>query len=91
MAVRTKGGLLAGPLSRSFRVHRPPENTTTMMRQAVDVLLKRSALEESGQDLLEYALLASLIAVAVFGAVTTVGSQINTVLWTYISGVINAI
>jgi Flp pilus assembly pilin Flp len=89
MAVRTKGGLLAGPLSVRSRSR---EKTTTMMRHAVDSLLKRPVLgNESGQDLLEYALLASLIAVAVVGAVTTVGGQINTVLWSYISGVINAI
>jgi len=89
MVVRTKGGLLAGPLSVRF-THTSEHQT--MMRHIVDLLLKRSVLgDESGQDLLEYALLASLIAVAAVGTVTTVGSQINTVLWSYISGVINAI
>ncbi len=36
---------------------------------------------ESGQDLLEYALLATLIAVVAVGAVTTLGARINSVLW----------
>ena len=42
----------------------------------------RSAVSEgAGQDLLEYALLASLIAVVVFGAINTVGTTIKTVFW----------
>ena len=36
---------------------------------------------DTGQDLLEYALLASLIAIVAFGAVTEVGNTINTVFW----------
>ena len=57
-----------------------------MMRTAVDILLKPSVLiEESGQDLLEYALLVALIALV------AVGTTINTVFWTYISGVMSAI
>lgn len=36
---------------------------------------------EDGQDLLEYGLLAALIAVIAIGAVTTVGNTINTVFW----------
>ena len=63
-----------------------------MMRNAVDLLLKSSVLiEESGQDLLEYALLVALIALVAVGAVTKVGTTINTVFWTYISGVMSAI
>ena len=63
-----------------------------MMRNAVDFLLKRSALdEESGQDLLEYALLVALVVLVAVGAVTAVGTTINTVFWTYISGVMSAI
>ena len=34
-----------------------------------------------GQDLLEYGLLAALIALVAFAAVTTVGTTINTVFW----------
>jgi Flp pilus assembly pilin Flp len=63
-----------------------------MMRDAVDFMLKRSALaDESGQDLVEYALLVALIVLAAIGAVTTVGNTINTVFWTYISGVMSAV
>jgi pilus assembly protein Flp/PilA len=63
-----------------------------MMRDAVDFLPKRFAWgDESGQDLLEYALLVALIVLVAVGAVTTVGTTINTVFWTYISGVMSAI
>jgi Flp pilus assembly pilin Flp len=63
-----------------------------MMRNAVDNWLKRVALdEESGQDLLEYALLVSLVVLVAVGAVTAVGTTINTVFWTYISGVMSGI
>ena len=63
-----------------------------MIRNAVDILLKPSVLiEESGQDLLEYALLVALIALVAVGAVTTVGTTINSVFWTYLSGVMSAI
>ena len=36
---------------------------------------------EEGQDLLEYGLLATLIAVVAMAGVTTLGSTINTVFW----------
>jgi pilus assembly protein Flp/PilA len=63
-----------------------------MMRVSVLLLLNRSVLDdESGQDLLEYALLVALIALVAFGAVTSVGTTINTVFWTYIDGVMGAI
>jgi Flp pilus assembly pilin Flp len=63
-----------------------------MMRVSVLMLLKRSVLDdESGQDLLEYALLVALIALVAFGAVTSVGTTINSVFWTYIDGVMGAI
>lgn len=41
--------------------------------------------DESGQDLIEYALLATVIAVAAIVAITTVGSTINSVFWTTIA------
>ena len=47
--------------------------------------LRRLSLDDSGQDLLEYALLVSLIAIAAIGAVSTVGGTIKTVLWDVIS------
>jgi Flp pilus assembly pilin Flp len=43
--------------------------------------LTRFIAGSSGQDLLEYAMLAALIAVFAIGAVTTVGNTINTVFW----------
>jgi Flp pilus assembly pilin Flp len=36
---------------------------------------------EEGQDLLEYGLLASLIALAAFGAVTMIGDTLNRFFW----------
>lgn len=47
--------------------------------------------DESGQDLLEYALLVALIAMVALGAVTSVGNTINGVFWTYIGGVVGGI
>lgn len=43
--------------------------------------LRRLSLSDSGQDLLEYALLVSLIVIAAIGAVGTLGGTIKTVLW----------
>ena len=40
---------------------------------------------EDGQDLLEYGLLAALIALIAIGAVTTVGNTIHTVFWVSIA------
>lgn len=40
---------------------------------------------EDGQDLLEYALLAALIAVVALGAVQTMGATVNNVLWSAIA------
>ena len=37
--------------------------------------------KEEGQDLLEYGLLAALIAIVAIGAVTAVGQTINNVFW----------
>ncbi len=37
-----------------------------------------------GQDLLEYGMLAALIAVVAVTAVTTLGQQIRTLLWQHI-------
>jgi Flp pilus assembly pilin Flp len=40
---------------------------------------------EEGQDLLEYGLLAALIALIAFGAVQSVGNVIHQVFWTTIA------
>ena len=47
------------------------------LRQA----LRRTSQEDSGQDLLEYALLVSLIVIAAIGAVGTLGGTLKTVFW----------
>jgi Flp pilus assembly pilin Flp len=41
--------------------------------------LQRLARGESGQDLLEYALLVALIALVAFGAVQLAGGSVNTI------------
>jgi Flp pilus assembly pilin Flp len=43
--------------------------------------LKRLARETDGQDLLEYALLVALIAVAAVAGVRTLGDAIYTLFW----------
>jgi Flp pilus assembly pilin Flp len=53
--------------------------------KALKARLRRLAWSETGQDLLEYALLASLIAIVAFAAVDRVGNTINTVFWQAIS------
>jgi Flp pilus assembly pilin Flp len=47
--------------------------------------MRRFRCSEEGQDLLEYGLLASLIALVAFGAVASVGNTINSVFWTMIA------
>jgi Flp pilus assembly pilin Flp len=74
----------------SFAEHRL--QSPNMMRDAIAFLLKRSTLDrDSGQDLLEYALLVSLVVLVAVGAVTAVGTTINSVFWSYISGVMSAV
>jgi pilus assembly protein Flp/PilA len=62
-----------------------------MMRQSIAPLLAWLTQDESGQDLLEYALLVALIALVAVGAITTVGTTIQGVFWNYISGVMNGL
>jgi Flp pilus assembly pilin Flp len=54
-----------------------PDAVATLMRLA-NGRLRRS---EDGQDLLEYGLLAALIAITAIGAVTAVGQAIYSVFW----------
>jgi pilus assembly protein Flp/PilA len=49
-----------------------------VFKRISNVRLRRS---EDGQDLLEYGLLAALIAIVAIGAVTTVGNTIHSVFW----------
>jgi Flp pilus assembly pilin Flp len=48
------------------------------------VAIGRLARSTEGQDLLEYALLAALIAVVAIAGVSTVGQTIYTVFWSSI-------
>jgi Flp pilus assembly pilin Flp len=50
---------------------------------AVEVLKRIAQVgrDDDGQDLVEYGMLAALIALIAFGAVATVGNTINTVFW----------
>ncbi len=48
------------------------------MKRARKVFV-RVCFEESGQDLIEYALIAALIALAAVGAMSSVGSSISNV------------
>jgi Flp pilus assembly pilin Flp len=52
---------------------------------------RRFRSEDSGQDLLEYALLVALIVVVAVSAVTEVGSTIKTVFWDVIAASSNSI
>ena len=45
----------------------------------------RDLESDSGQDLLEYALLVGLVVLVAVGAVTQVGNTINGVFWSYIA------
>ena len=49
--------------------------------QRVIAAVARLARRDEGQDLVEYGILAALIAVVVMAGVTAVGTRINTVLW----------
>jgi Flp pilus assembly pilin Flp len=63
-----------------------------MMRNVADSTPRWSTLrDESGQDLLEYALLVGLISLVALGAVGAVGTTIDGVFWAYIAGVISGI
>jgi len=58
-----------------------PEAVAALMRDEG----KLSPKSEVGQDLLEYGLLAALIAVVAIGAVSTVGQTIFNVFWKVIA------
>jgi Flp pilus assembly pilin Flp len=62
-----------------------------MFKRITNRLWRRFARPVSGQDLLEYALLCALIALAAVGAITQVGSTIQSVLWDAIDAATNAI
>jgi Flp pilus assembly pilin Flp len=55
--------------------------------QRVMVAFNRLSRTEEGQDLIEYAMLVALIALAATVAVASVGNTINQVLWQTIAAV----
>jgi Flp pilus assembly pilin Flp len=57
-----------------------PEAVATLLRIA-NGRFRKSRDNDDGQDLLEYGLLAALIAIVALGAVSTVGQTIYTVFW----------
>jgi Flp pilus assembly pilin Flp len=64
---------------------------TDMFERMTDRVWRRFAVQDSGQDLLEYALLVALIVVVAVSAVTQVGTTIKTVFWDAIATATNAI
>lgn len=52
------------------------------------IALQRLIAHDHGQDLVEYGLLAMLIAVLVTAAATAFGQQLNLVFWDYIAGTV---
>ena len=56
----------------------PSPNAVATLLRIANAKFPRS---EDGQDLLEYGLLAALIAVVAIGAVSTLGQTIYTVFW----------
>ena len=63
-----------------------PVAVAALLRMATD----RVPTSEEGQDLLEYGLLAALIAVLAIGAVTQLGQIIYTVFWQVIQAAFGA-
>jgi Flp pilus assembly pilin Flp len=59
----------------------PGQSAEENIMQRTWKLLRRFVHAEHGQDLIEYGMLAALIAVVAVTAVTTLGYQIRTVLW----------
>jgi pilus assembly protein Flp/PilA len=53
--------------------------------QQVLAIVGRLVKQDEGQDLLEYGLLAVLIAIVALGAVMTLGTTINNIFWNNIA------
>jgi pilus assembly protein Flp/PilA len=53
--------------------------------QDISAFAGRFMRRDDGQDLLEYGLLAALIAITAFAAVSSVGTTMNTVFWQVIA------
>ena len=55
------------------------------MQQIAISFVQRLRTHDEGQDLLEYALLAALIAIVAAGAVQAVGNTVHNVFWSAIA------
>jgi pilus assembly protein Flp/PilA len=66
------------PDSREIMSMQSPVAVAALKKLAEARRFRRS---EDGQDLLEYGLLAALIAIIALGAVSAVGNTINQVFW----------
>jgi len=55
------------------------------MHHVFGTVVGRLARREDGQDLLEYGVLAALIAILAIGAVTALGNTITSVFWNNIA------
>jgi Flp pilus assembly pilin Flp len=64
-----------------------PVAVATLLR----IANRKLSRSEQGQDLLEYGLLAALIALVALGAVSSLGQTIYTVFWQTIQGAFGAI
>ena len=62
-----------------------------MFQRMTHRVWRRFGPSDSGQDLLEYALLVALIVMVAMSAVTPVGTTIKTVFWDVIAASTNAI
>ena len=80
-----------GPSALSPQVTAMEWKDTDMFERMTDRVWRRFAVQDSGQDLLEYALLVALIVVVAVSAVTQVGTTIKTVFWDAIATATNAI
>ena len=56
-----------------------------MKWRAVMRTLGGKILDDEGQDLLEYGLLMSLVAIVALGSVKTLGDTVKTILWDVIA------
>jgi len=75
---------------RRFTIARGDNATTGFLGDATMLTaMKRVLVEEEGQDLIEYALLAAFIALAAVAAITQLGTAINNI-YTRISSTVDA-
>jgi len=51
-------------------------------------LVNRMSKSDEGQDLMEYALIAALIATGAILMITTVGGEVNSLLWVPIANAV---